>query len=171
MARMITSGWLRESYQQDRTDWRAAAWSGVIAGAVFLAVEMLMVMAFMGESPWAPPRMMAAMLLGRDVLPPPADFDAGIVMAAMLVHFPLSIVYGLITGWIVHRLNSTNVLLIGAVFGMAIYFINFYLIAPAAFPWFMEARNGISVTGHLIYGLVLGASYAALRRHKSATQR
>lgn len=166
MPRMITSEWLRESYQQDRTDWRAAVWAGVIAGIVFLVVEMLMVMIFMGQSPWGPPRMMAAMVLGKDVLPPPADFDFGIVMTAMMVHFPLSIVYGLAAGWIVHRLKGTNVLLIGGVFGLAVYFVNFYLIAPAAFPWFMEARNWVGVVAHLIYGLVLGVAYAGMRRHK-----
>jgi hypothetical protein len=168
---MMTSDWLRESYQQDRTDWRAAIWGGLIAGLVFLVAEMLMVMLFMNQSPWAPARMIAAMVLGRDVLPPPADFDATIVMSAMAIHFPLSIVYGLAAGWIVHRLNNTNVLLIGGAFGLAIYLVNFYLIAPAAFPWFIEVRNGITALAHLIYGLVLGASYASLRHHRPATQR
>lgn len=165
MARSMTSGHYMESYQQDRTDWRAAVWAGLIAGAAFLILEMLMVMLFLGQSPWAPPRMIAAIMMGRDVLPPPASFDAGIVMVAMAIHFTLSIIYGLILGWGVHRLGSINILLIGAVFGLAIYFVDFHLIAPAAFPWFTEAQNWVSVVGHVVYGLVLGASYAGLRRH------
>lgn len=112
--------------------------------------------------------MIAAMILGKGVLPPPATFDTGIVMAAMVVHFMLVIVYGLIAGWIVHRLNGVSALLIGAVFGLALYFINFYLIAPAAFPWFTMAQNWVSILSHLIYGVVLGAAYAALRKHKPA---
>jgi uncharacterized membrane protein YagU involved in acid resistance len=166
MAHTMTSDRHLESFQQDRTDWRAAIWAGVIAGIVFMMAEMLMVMFFMGQSPWAPPRMIAAIVLGKEVLPPPADFSMGIMMTAMMIHFMLSIVYGLIVGWIVHRLNSTSVLLIGGLFGLAIYFINFYLIAPAVFPWFTEAQNWVSLVAHVLFGLATGAAYAALRKHR-----
>jgi hypothetical protein len=73
-------------------DWKAATWSGIIAGFVFLALEMVMVPVFAGGSPWGPPRMMAAIVLGEGVLPPPATFDLGVIMAAMGLHFVLSIV-------------------------------------------------------------------------------
>lgn len=96
-----------------QTDWKAAAWSGLIAGIVFVIAEMMLVWAVMGMSPWAPPRMMAAILLGKDVLPPPADFSMTATAAAMAVHLPLSILYGLILGWIVHRLEMGTALLAG----------------------------------------------------------
>jgi hypothetical protein len=148
-----------------RTDWRAAIWAGVIAGAVFLVVEMLLVWLVQGMSPWAPPRMMAAMVLGPEVLPPPADFSFMAVMTAMLIHFPLSIVYGLILGWAIHRLEMGMALLAGAAFGLiAVYVVNFYLIAPMAFPWFVEARNWISLVSHVIFGVVLAGTYVAMRR-------
>jgi uncharacterized membrane protein YagU involved in acid resistance len=170
MAHAIHSDRRGESYQQDKTDWRAAVWAGVIAGVVFMMAEMLMMMLFMGQSPWGPPRMIAAMFLGKNVLPPPASFDMGIMMTAMMIHFMLSIVYGLILGWIVHRLNSTSVWLIGGVFGLTIYFVNFYLIAPAVFPWFTQAQNWVSLVSHLLFGLVLGGTYAGMRRHKPAVR-
>lgn len=171
MARVTTSGWLGESFDHDRTDWGAAAWSGVIAGIVFMLLEMLMVMLFMGQSPWAPPRMIAAMALGHDALPPPASFDLGIMMTAMMIHFAISIVYGLGIGAILHRLRGSSALLVGAILGLAIYLINFYLIAPAAFPWFTKAHNWVTVTTHLIFGLVLAGSYAGLRVHKPMARR
>ena len=34
--------------------------------------------------------------MGKEVLPPPATFDLGIIMVAILIHFALSTVYGLI---------------------------------------------------------------------------
>jgi hypothetical protein len=37
-----------------RTDWKAAAWAGVIAGLVFVMVEILLVWMVQGMSPWAP---------------------------------------------------------------------------------------------------------------------
>lgn len=146
-------------------DWKAGMWSGLIAGAVFMMLEMSMVWLFMGESPWGPPHMIAAMVLGRRVLPPPATFAFGILMAAMMVHFILAIIYGEIVGWIVHRVRRLGIaLLIGAVFGLAIYLVNFYLIAPAAFPWFAMARNWISIVTHTLFGLVAAGAYFRLRR-------
>jgi hypothetical protein len=160
----------QDSYAHDKTDWKAAIWAGVIAAVIFMMVEMLMVMSVMGQSPWGPSRMIAAMLMGRDVLPPPASFDGSIMAVAMMIHFPLSIIYGLILGWIVHRLTGMNTIAVGVLFGFAIYFVNFYLIAPAMFPWFMQARNWVSLASHLIYGAVLGAGYVVLRRHKPVGQ-
>jgi len=151
-----------------QTDWKAAAWSGVIAGIVFVIAEMLLVWLVMGMSPWAPPRMMGAMLLGKDVLPPPADFSMPVMAAAMAVHLPLSIIYGLILGWIVHRLEMGTALLVGAAFGlMAVYFVNFYLIAPLLFPWFVEARNWISIAAHVLFGMVAAGAYVALRHRET----
>ena len=150
---------------QQGTDWKAAAWAGVIAGAVFLVLEMLLVWLVQGMSPWAPPRMIAAMILGRQVLPPPADFSGVAVAVAMLIHFPLAVVYGLILGWAVRRLDMAAAVLAGAAFGLvAVYLLNFYVIAPLLFPWFTEARNWISVFAHLVFGALLGAAYVALRR-------
>jgi hypothetical protein len=148
-----------------RADWKAAIWAGLIAGLVFLMVEMLLVWLVMGMSPWAPPRMMAAMVLGPEILPPPADFSLMAVMTAMVIHFPLSIVYGLILGWAVHRLEMGAALLAGAAFGLvAVFAVNFHLIAPMAFPWFVEAQNWISVLAHVLFGVVLAGSYVAMRR-------
>jgi hypothetical protein len=146
-------------------DWKMAIWAGVIAGVVFLILEMLLVWVVQGMSPWAPPRMMAAMVLGPGILPPPADFSLMAVMTAMMIHFPLSIVYGLVLGWAIHRLEMGMALLVGAAFGLiAVYAVNFYLIAPMAFPWFVEARNWISVLAHVIFGVVLAGAYVAMRR-------
>jgi F0F1-type ATP synthase assembly protein I len=170
MARTMTLERFSQSYQQDKTDWSATLWAGIIAGVVFLIAEMLMVMLFLGESPWGPPLMIAAMLLGRDVLPPPADFNASIVFVAMAIHFVLSVALGLALGWVVHRMNGTSALLIGIAFGLAVYFINFYLIAPIAFPWFVQAQNWVSLVSHALFGLALGGSYAALRKHKPALE-
>ena len=54
---------------------KAALWAAIIAGIVFMMLEMIMVPVFMGGSPWGPPRMIAAIGMGKGVLPPPATFD------------------------------------------------------------------------------------------------
>jgi uncharacterized membrane protein YagU involved in acid resistance len=74
--------------------------------------------------------MMAAIVLGRDVLPPPAGLDGGMMLTAIMIHFPLLIVYGLALGWIAHRVTGINAFSVQVLFGLVIYLINFYLIAP-----------------------------------------
>lgn len=153
------------------TDWKAGAWAGVIAGLAFMMLEMAMVRIFMGESPWGPPHMIAAMALGKDALPGPgvwALFDLRIMMTAMMIHFPLSIAYGLIGAWLAHRFDWPLALMIGAAFGLAIYLVNFHLIAPVAFPWFTMAQNWVSVFSHVMFGAILGLAYVGLRKPKGA---
>lgn len=115
----------------------------------------------------------AAMILGQGVLPPEgryAPFDMGIMMAAMMVRIPISIVFGLIGAWIVHRFDLSLALLIGAVYGWAIYILNFLIVAPVMFPWSGMARGGMSILAHVVFGAVLTGSYIALRgRHRVAT--
>jgi hypothetical protein len=67
----------------------------------------------------------AAMVLGEGVLPmpdKPASFDFGIVMTAVLIHFVLSIIYGLIGAAIVaNRMGYAGAIGLGALCGLAIY--------------------------------------------------
>lgn len=133
--------------------------SGLIAGIVFLMAEMMM-LAMAGQSPWGPPRMMAAMVQGKEVLPPPATFDLSIMMVAMIVHMMLSIAFAFVFGLVYKMLGRSlaMALILGAVFGLAMYFLNFYVMT-GVWPWFEMARGMISIIGHLIFGVVLGWAY------------
>ena len=152
-------------------DLKAAVLAGLIAGLVFMILEMALVGTVGGDSPWAPPRMIAAIGMGKEVLPPPATFDTGVMVVAMLIHFALAIILGAIFALIAARWTSSLLasLAVGAVFGLVVYLVAFYGFT-ALFPWFAMARNWISVFAHLVFGAVLGWSYYALaRRRPSAT--
>lgn len=142
-------------------DWSAAVWAGVIAGAIFMVLEMVMVPLFLGGSPWAPPRMIAAIGMGRDVLPPPAAFDLGILMAAMVIHLILSVLFAIVLALIIARLGFGAALAVGALFGLALYLVNFYGLT-AVFPWFAMARNWVSIFTHVAFGLIAAWVYARL---------
>lgn len=144
-------------------NWQAAVWAGIAAGIVFMMLEMLLVQFFQPMSMWAPPRMMAAMLMGQEALPPPDAFDAVILMVAMLIHFPISIIYAFILAWIVSRweLGLVAGIIVGIVLGLAIYIVNFYG-STALFPWFADARGWIAILAHAMFGVVLGAVYQPL---------
>jgi hypothetical protein len=144
--------------------WMAAVYAGLIAGVVFLVLEMILV-SLAGNSPWAPVRMIGAILMGRDVLPPPATFALGVFISALIVHFVLAIIYGLILSAIVFRLEEWLGLVVGAVFGLVLYWINFYGFT-AVFPWFAEARGGLGILAHLVFGFVAAWSYKELTKRQ-----
>lgn len=146
-----------------RIDWRSAALAGVTAGAIFIVGEMLLVWLVGGGSPWGPPRMIAAIAMGRDVLPPPGDFAPVPVTVAMVVHFALSVLYGLATGWPVNRLGTGAALAVGLVVGLVLCGVNFHLVAPAPFPWFVGAQNRISVLMHAVFGVAAAGACVAMR--------
>ena len=153
-------------------DRKAAALAGVIAGLVFLMLEMGLVAVLQGESPWGPPRMISAIIMGPDVLPPPATFDLGVISVALAIHLVLSILLGLAFGWLHSLLRMTlpTALMIGAVFGLVLYFVNFYMFT-AAFPWFAMARGAISIFAHAMFGVALGWAYHVLaKRHGSSVE-
>lgn len=139
--------------------------AGLIAGLVFLVLELVLVPLALGGPLWGPPRMMAAIAMGDGVLPPPATFDAGVVLVGMLVHFALSAVLGVIFAWLAKAsgLSGGMLLLAGAVFGLLVYIVNFYGLT-AIFPWFAMARNWVTILAHIVFGLVLAWS---LRRPAS----
>ncbi len=134
-------------------NWSKAILAGLIGGAVFLALEMILVPLIGGGSPWGPPRMIAAIGLGKDVLPPPADFAFVPVMTAMVIHFILSMIFGVILAFVISRFNLGIAVLVGAIFGLILYFINFYGFT-AIFPWFAMARNSITIFTHIVFGAV-----------------
>lgn len=151
-------------------DTKAAISAGLIAGLVFLVLEMVLVGTVGGGSPWGPPRMIGAMVLGEGVLPPPATFDLTVVLVAMIVHFILSVLLGVVFALAVEKagLNAGMAAVAGLVFGIVIYFVNFYGMT-AIFPWFAMARGTISIVAHGIFGLVLGYSYRALAAPRHVT--
>lgn len=152
---------------RDHYRWGAAAWSGILAGLAFMMLEMVMVTMFLAGSPWGPPRMMAAMALGPSVLPPPATFALVPMMVAMMIHIPLSGIYGLVIAAIVQRMGLVAALATGAAFGLlAVYLVNFYLLAPMLFPWFTEAQNWVSAFAHAMFGLVAAGLYVGLRNRE-----
>ena len=146
-----------------RINAKAALWAAIIAGAIFMMLEMTMVPIFMGGSPWGPPRMIAAIGMGKEVLPPPATFDAGIMMVAMLIHFGLSVILAFLFAFIARGRTVAIATMIGAAFGLVVYLVNFYGMT-AVFPWFAMARGWIGIFAHIVYGAVLGWVYASIAR-------
>src|SRR5437868_3045630 len=106
-------------YVRRTPDWPAAAVSGLAAGALLLVLELFWSTMVAGTNPWPTTRMIAAIVMGRDVLVTPL-FSIGTVVAALVIHFVLGAVLGMILAAIIapfHLDSSLGMaLLVGAAF-------------------------------------------------------
>ena len=148
-------------------NWGAAIGASVIAGLAFAVLEMIMVPLFAGKSPWAPLHMIGAIVLGPDAMTSPDTFDLGVVAAAVVLHLALAILYGVILAFIIMRLETGTAVIVGAVYGLALYYINFYGFTRW-FPWFADARDWISIVTHVVQGALMAYLYMAFDRRDAA---
>lgn len=109
--------------------------------------------------------MIAAIIMGKGVLPPPAPFDMAVLLVAMMVHFGVAIVLAILFAVLISATDAgmAGSIIGGAVLGVAVYFVNFYG-STALFPWFAMARGPITLFTHAMFGLVLGWTYWAIAR-------
>ncbi|HSJ62267.1 MAG TPA: hypothetical protein VK922_00050 [Gemmatimonadaceae bacterium] len=158
------------SSRREGMRWGVAAMAGVVGGVILLVLQMLLEPVFVGGSPWGTPRMIAAVALGTEVLPPPETFDAGVFLTGVVLHLAMSALYGLALGAITHGMFLEMAVIMGAVFGLALYVVNFYLLT-ALFPWFAGSRNWVTVFSYIVFGLATGWILASRHTRRPAYTR
>jgi hypothetical protein len=148
-------------YVRRLPDWSAAAVSGLAAGALLIVVEMFWSSMVAGVHPWGTTRMIAAIVMGREVLQT-SMFSVSTVAVALIIHFVIGIVLGCALCALIapFQLDSSvgMSMLVGAGFGLVVYLFNFYVMT-AAFPWFVDARGWHTLVGHLIFGMCIALFY------------
>jgi len=152
-------------------NWAAAVVAGIVAGTLATAVQLFLWWAFLDALPWMlyrDARLTAAILMGREVLPPPVTFDWNVMMVATLIHFAISIAYGLILACLISRLGMALSLLAGSIFGLSLYGMNMYGVT-IIFPWFWEARDWITILTHIVFGISLAGTYKVFAKHELET--
>jgi hypothetical protein len=147
-------------------DWTAAAVAGFVAGAVVMVMELFWSTVIINVSPWAASHLVAAILMGPDVLQS-VGFSMGVVIMALVIHYVLGAVFGAILAAIIapfHFDSSVGMsLLVGAVFGLALYAFNFYGMVRF-YPWFAEMQNGVVMLTHMLFGMTAAVMYRQLER-------
>ena len=145
-------------------DIKAAVLAGLFAGVIDLALLAASAWA-QGQNVWVNMRHTAAILMGPGVLPPPATFDLLLFIVSTIVHFGLSMIYGVVVAFFVRKANWAVGLIIGVAVGFGIYIVNYYGFAPLLFPWLIESRSGMVPTLiHPVFGMIAAAAYLKLRR-------
>ena len=82
---------------------------------------------------------------------------------ATWVHFGLSIIYAVVLSWLIHRLDIKNALIAGGLYGLGLFTINMYGFV-IIFPWFVETRDWITVTAHVVFGVSAACVYKVLSK-------
>jgi hypothetical protein len=139
-------------------EFKEGIYSSLIAGAVMMAMEMVLVPLALNGSVWTPPRMVAAILLDRDAVNPPV-FNFWIVRLGLEIHFSLSIFFTFILIPFIRNTRLWITVVLGMLYGVLIYFINYYLFAYSLFPWFANVRDWVSIVSHLGFGVTVALSY------------
>ncbi len=140
---------------------------GLLAGIVFATFEMVAAR-MMGDGFWMPLRMIGAIILGEQALEPSYSL-AQAATVGMALHLALSTLYGAVFGAavaIAPALRTLGTLVVsGTLYGLALWLVNFYVIAPTAFEWFQDASPAVQFVAHaFFYGALLGVSLGAVRR-------
>jgi hypothetical protein len=134
-----------------------AIWTGFVAGTLATLAQILLWISS-GEDAWTlllrDTRLTAALVLGESALSPSTSLDAGMWLAATGIHFALSVIYAALLLRLTQRLALVPSLLAGAGFGALLYCVNLYGFT-AVFPWFVEARSGITFAVHVLFGIAV----------------
>lgn len=141
------------------------ALGGLIAGAS-LAAGQLLAAAWSGVPPGTPWQLWSSLVLGREAL------DGGLSLLrfvlGFVLNFGLSTAFGALFGLVVAAIRRplrddlAVQLTGGAIYGIALWAINYQIIGRLFFPWFSVLNPGVQLLIHaLFYGLPL-ATWMAL---------
>jgi hypothetical protein len=145
--------------------------AGLIAGVIFAVVEIAGAV-MMGNPALMPVRMFASVVLGQGAMEGPLGTP---LVVGTIAHLGLSAVFGIIYGLFSGRLSGATKTSfgrqagIGILFGLALWFVNFQIIARVLYPWFLGAPQFVQAVMHgLAFGLPLALIYAASERRVHA---
>ena len=142
---------------------RASLCAGLAAAVVSTLAQVAAWIAFTDAFPailWRDARFAAAIVLGKTALDDTHSF-ATVWVAATVVHFALSIAYAMLLGVALRKSTRLAAVLAGTFFGALIFVVNMHLLTRY-FPWFIEARDPITLAAHVVFGVTAALVYRHL---------
>jgi hypothetical protein len=146
-----------------QADGFAGVLAGLIAGAAYLAVQILAVVLVRGGHAADPLLRIGAILLGPDAAPPGGDATIREIGMGLLIHFAYAMVAGRIVEFFTRGCAFGMAALRGAAVGGVLFVVDFLLLAPVAFPWFEGSPQLATAIDHMLFGAVAGVACAVLR--------
>lgn len=143
-------------------DWRAVAIAGTLGAVFFLLLNMLLKSVYLG-SPELTWRILASILLGPEAILPDQSPPLALIVAALAVHIPLSLLFTALIAVVVHEWGLLPSVLVGGLLGIALYLINFYGLS-LAIPWLRDMASWMMLATHLAFGGLVAGVYEVVER-------
>lgn len=145
---------------QDHMAWRAVPIAGLVGGAIFLIMNMLVSSVAYGSEPLYILYYFGSLVMGEQAL---ADPTMTLAIVGLVVHIILSILFAFVIAVVIHRWGLIVGIIGGAILGLTIYGINFYnLVYFVQGPFSVSINNMWLMLSHVIFGAVVGGVYESL---------
>ena len=140
--------------------------AGLIGGLAMALAGFLMALAS-GEDIWYAPKQIAAAFVSTPLSEQPG-FVLWPVVAGSLMHLLFSVVLGAVFGIVTRRLLHLPSrfgipVVTGLIYGLTIWLIAYFVFLPVMNPQLLHIYAPIFIIQHIVYGVVLGATYSLLR--------
>jgi len=125
---------------------------GVASGIVFVGVTMWFASTMPDGSAEMPLRMISTVVQGSGAM------EAGTTSVGLgvAVHLVLSALFGIIFALVVPALRTNGtVALVGTIYGVLLYVVNFIILAPLIFTVFQGANQPFELFAHIVFGTLL----------------
>ncbi len=145
-------------------DLSAAVWGGLVGAIAFVVAKFLLLQQGLAGI-WTIFRPIATIVLRERIVDPAWESGPVTLIIGIVLHILLSIIFAFIITFILHRWGFLVGLLGGALFGLALYLINYYTFSML-FPWFFVEDSGwISAVAHVVFGAFAGGTYELLEEN------
>jgi uncharacterized membrane protein YagU involved in acid resistance len=139
---------------------RTAILAGIIAGVIYMLLQMSLPHMLESKSVWQLPRNIAAIGYGISVVGS-GMLSGGPLVVFIVIHLLVSILFAMVVGLFVRGASLIVKIGAGAAAGILLYYGSFY-IGTAIFTWFANFRGWTCLLDHIIFGVITALIYAAM---------
>mgnify|MGYP001034623723 CR=1 FL=1 len=144
----------------------SGALAGLIGGVMMAIIGAALAIAI-GDDLWKAPKLISTFVVNPDVAATPG-FLAGPVIIGSLIHLVLSALFGIGFGILTTRIWNMPLsygapMVLGFVYGLAIWLIAYFVVLPLVNPLVLEIYAPAFLIQNLTYGLSTGLVYGILR--------
>lgn len=159
---VVTVGAARGRVTSQRVRVADGLWIGALAGLVMGVFAMIVSRLFLFLPWYAPTRVFATMVMGRDALANVLEFKFTPFLVGLIVVLVLTAILGALFAWLLRRHEPGRIVIAGLFYGSAVWALLQYFVLPLLFP--LVAQKGFPPLWYAItfaiYGLVLGILFA-----------
>lgn len=143
---------------QKNMTWRAIPIAGLVAGIVFLLMNMILNPIFNDVDALFIIHYFASLIVGEEAL---TQSSITTLILGLVVHAVLSILFAFVIAVVIHRWGLLVGIIGGGLLGLALYGINFYFVTYVV-EWIFGINNTWLLISHIVFGAVAGGVYESL---------